>query len=47
MSTPLANPRRTRLATWPTRHPQDQDAEQTVRTGDAVPSAPDEEQVVS
>ncbi|MFC0038839.1 MULTISPECIES: hypothetical protein [Actinomadura] len=42
MSTPLANPRRTRLVSWPTQDRRDQDTEQATRPAEA-PSVPAED----
>ncbi|WP_019630112.1 hypothetical protein [Actinomadura atramentaria] len=46
MSTPLANPRRTRLATWPTQSGE-QDTEQQARSAETVPATSEDEQQAS
>ncbi|MBW8486634.1 hypothetical protein [Actinomadura parmotrematis] len=47
MSTPLANPRRTKLDVWPTWRPQDQDAQQAATGGDAAPATAEDDQTTS
>ncbi|MFD0852476.1 hypothetical protein ACFQ07_09595 [Actinomadura adrarensis] len=39
MSNSLANPRRTRLDTWPTQRPETADQEQQATPADSAPSA--------
>ncbi|MQY06617.1 hypothetical protein [Actinomadura macrotermitis] len=47
MSTPLANPRRTKLSAWPSSGTREQDAQQATLPGETAQVPAEEEQVAS